>query len=280
MSAPQNAPAGWYPQPDGSQRYWDGYQWTEHVSPLSDPAETAGSADVPVRPWFKKKRVIIPTVALVFVVVIAALSNGNDTPGTPSAIQTPSPSPTVEATQGATPEPAEPEEAETDPVEEVDEEQDAEAEAPQEEETPARTVSQTQAIRSAESYLALTAFSRKGLISQLKYEGFSGSDAEFAIDHLDPDWAEQALRSAEDYLDFSAFSSKGLINQLEFEGYSTDDATYGVDNVEVDWMEQASLKAEEYLSFTSFSRSSLIDQLKFEGFSAEQAAHGADSVGL
>jgi TM2 domain-containing membrane protein YozV len=27
-----NAPAGWYPQPDGSQRYWDGIQWSVHTS--------------------------------------------------------------------------------------------------------------------------------------------------------------------------------------------------------------------------------------------------------
>ena len=26
------APAGWYPQPDGSQRYWDGSAWTSHVA--------------------------------------------------------------------------------------------------------------------------------------------------------------------------------------------------------------------------------------------------------
>ena len=26
-------PAGWYPQPDGRQRYWDGQQWTEHFGP-------------------------------------------------------------------------------------------------------------------------------------------------------------------------------------------------------------------------------------------------------
>jgi hypothetical protein len=26
------APAGWYPQPDGTQRYWDGSAWTEHIS--------------------------------------------------------------------------------------------------------------------------------------------------------------------------------------------------------------------------------------------------------
>jgi TM2 domain-containing membrane protein YozV len=28
-----NAPAGWYPQPDGSQRYWDGESWTHHQPP-------------------------------------------------------------------------------------------------------------------------------------------------------------------------------------------------------------------------------------------------------
>lgn len=26
-------PAGWYPQPDGTQRYWDGSAWTEHTAP-------------------------------------------------------------------------------------------------------------------------------------------------------------------------------------------------------------------------------------------------------
>lgn len=26
------APAGWYPQPDGTQRYWDGGQWTQHFA--------------------------------------------------------------------------------------------------------------------------------------------------------------------------------------------------------------------------------------------------------
>ena len=23
---------GWYPQPDGTQRYWDGREWTEHTA--------------------------------------------------------------------------------------------------------------------------------------------------------------------------------------------------------------------------------------------------------
>ena len=28
-----SSPAGWYPQPDGQQRYWDGQQWTEKFAP-------------------------------------------------------------------------------------------------------------------------------------------------------------------------------------------------------------------------------------------------------
>jgi hypothetical protein len=36
-----SAPAGWYPQPDGRQRYWDGSAWTEH---FHDPAAATPEA--------------------------------------------------------------------------------------------------------------------------------------------------------------------------------------------------------------------------------------------
>ena len=29
--------AGWYPQPDGQQRYWDGRQWTQDFAPGVPP---------------------------------------------------------------------------------------------------------------------------------------------------------------------------------------------------------------------------------------------------
>ena len=38
-----NVPAGWYPDGQGSQRWWDGTQWTEHAHP--DLAAQAGQAD-------------------------------------------------------------------------------------------------------------------------------------------------------------------------------------------------------------------------------------------
>ncbi|NHB85128.1 DUF2510 domain-containing protein [Tessaracoccus sp. HDW20] len=65
----QQHPAGWYSQPDGSQRFWDGQQWTNHVAPgqaqaagltapqPTGPTEPQGTAP---RPWFKKKRIVIP----------------------------------------------------------------------------------------------------------------------------------------------------------------------------------------------------------------------------
>lgn len=31
-----SAPPGWYPQPDGRHRYWDGSAWTEQLMPASD----------------------------------------------------------------------------------------------------------------------------------------------------------------------------------------------------------------------------------------------------
>jgi colicin import membrane protein len=96
------------------------------------------------------------------------------------------------------------------------------------EEYPGETVAQENARRSAESYLDTSAFSRIGLIKQLKFEGYSTSDATYAVDAVSPNWNQQAAKSAENYLDTSSFSRSGLIQQLEFEGYTEQQAVYGV----------------------------------------------------
>jgi hypothetical protein len=90
------------------------------------------------------------------------------------------------------------------------------------------TVSQSNARRSAESYLSVSAFSRTGLIKQLEFEGFSLIDATYAVDAVDVDWNEQAAKSAASYLEVSSFSRSGLIKQLEFEGFTREQAEYGV----------------------------------------------------
>lgn len=89
------------------------------------------------------------------------------------------------------------------------------------------------AIRSAESYLLMTGFSRDGLIEQLSSpygDGYSVSDATAAVDSLSVDWNAQAVRSAEQYLQMTGFSCSGLIEQLSSEygsKYTNDQATYG-----------------------------------------------------
>jgi len=87
--------------------------------------------------------------------------------------------------------------------------------------------SQQNAIRSAQQYLEISAFSRSGLIDQLEYEGFSTEDATFAVDSLNVDWNEQAARSAEQYLEMTSFSLSGLIDQLVYEGFTHAQAEYG-----------------------------------------------------
>lgn len=99
------APAGWYPQPDGTQRYWDGNAWTEHIAspPVPAPASTAPSTATgttagyayptqsaagangggaaaqaaPSRPWFKQKRFVIPGGIAALVIVGSVANAGN-----------------------------------------------------------------------------------------------------------------------------------------------------------------------------------------------------------
>jgi hypothetical protein len=148
-----------------------------------------------LRPWFQKKRFIVP-LALVAIMGISVASNpgGSDAPQRESSVTTPESSETAET----------------------------------QEEAVTETIGQKNARESAESYLDFSAFSRQGLIDQLEFEDYSTEDAEYAVDILNVDWKEQAAKSAESYLEFTSFSRDGLIDQLVFEGYTQEEAEYGV----------------------------------------------------
>jgi colicin import membrane protein len=198
------------------------------------------------RPWFKKKRFILPAIAAVLLVFGVAAGGGAETEPTSAA-----PTPTVVETEEATV--SAEEQASADAAKEAEDAKKAEEEA-------AAKAAQEEADKAAAEKAAADAAAEeaaKGTVAQ-----------------------QNAKESAESYLDFTAFSYTGLIDQLEFEGYSTEDATWAVDRVEVDWNEQAAKSAASYLDFTSFSRQGLIDQLEFGGFTPEQAAYGADQAGL
>jgi hypothetical protein len=109
---------------------------------------------------------------------------------------------------------------------------------PAEPEKPAMTTAQSSAVRSAESYLSFSAFSRVGLTEQLTSEygeGFMPEDAEFAIAYLEStgavDWNQEAAESAKSYLDFQGFSRDGLYEQLTSEygeAFTPDQANFGL----------------------------------------------------
>ena len=91
------------------------------------------------------------------------------------------------------------------------------------------TSGEQNALDAARLYLDIMPFSYKGLTDQLKYDGYTDSEARYAADHCGADWYHQAVLSAKKYLEIMSFSKSGLISQLEYEGYTHDQALYGVD---------------------------------------------------
>ena len=217
----EQPPAGWYPDSTGTTRWWDGEQWTEHTPP--PPPTQAASPEAPSeralttaapesttrtqapvrthadakaekayakasRPWFKKKRFILPLGLVALIVIFAGTSGGGD--NTTATDDSPSQSSDT-GTQD---------------------------EAPAEEQSePEMTAGQRNALRSAENYLSVAPFSRKGLIQQLSSDagdGYSKKNATFAADHVEVSWKEQAAKAAKNYLEISGFSRQGLIQQL------------------------------------------------------------------
>jgi Host cell surface-exposed lipoprotein len=92
----------------------------------------------------------------------------------------------------------------------------------------ASPISRANAVRSAHQYVPFQAFSLKGLVSQLKYEGFSTSDATYGASHSGANWRKEAVEAAKGYLQSQAFSRSGLISQLKYEGFTSSQALYGV----------------------------------------------------
>lgn len=89
------------------------------------------------------------------------------------------------------------------------------------------TLGEKNALNTAKQYLNYTAFSYKGLVEQLEFEGYTSEEAKFGADNCGADWNEQAAKCAQQYMDYTSFSRSGLIDQLEYEGFTKEQAEYG-----------------------------------------------------
>jgi hypothetical protein len=154
---------------------------------------------------------------------------------------------------------------------------------------PSMTTSQQQAVDAAEGYLSEgQGFSEEGLLSQLTSSagnGFSKSDAEFAINYLHPNWDQQAVDAAKGYLsEGQGFSEQGLLSQLTSSagsGFTQAQAEYAVNYLHPDWDAQAVDAAKGYLQLGGFSQASLLQQLTSSagsGFTQAQAEYAVNQT--
>jgi hypothetical protein len=183
---------------------------------------SAQPGPTPQRPWYKKKRFLIP-IGLVALFMVAGIFGGNSdkttttdavadtsTSATTTAPATTAPATTAPVVADSTTAPAAVEGSTTPPA-------PAPTKTKPVKTKPAMTTSQEQAVGEAEDYLSTQSFSRLGLIQQLSSSygsGFPKGDAIYAVDHIKVNWNEQAVKTARDYLSEQHFSRLGLIQQL------------------------------------------------------------------
>ena len=141
------------------------------------------------------------------------------------------------------------------------------------------TAEHLRAKERASRYVTNSAFSRDGLIHQLKFNGFSETAAEYGADHSGADWMEQAVKKARSYVNNNAFSYAGLVHQLEYNKFTHEQAIYGADHSGLDTKEQALKKAKSYITNNAFSYTGLIHQLEYNQYSHEDAVYAADNCG-
>lgn len=177
------------------------------------------------KPFYKKLWVWVIVGLFVFFANIDTDSGGSTTPAKKD------PAKTLEEVNEAE-EKLDELEAELDAaIEEGTEAVTTEVEAEEEPAKPEMTVSQENAVITAERYISMGGFSKKSLAEQIEYEGFPKEDVDFAIANIDVDWKEQCKQSAERYMEMGGFSKQSLTEQLQYEGFLPDEVTYGVQQV-------------------------------------------------
>lgn len=94
------------------------------------------------------------------------------------------------------------------------------------------------ALRSAESYLKYSDFSKTKLYEQLTSEygsKYPADAAQYAIDNVKADWKAEALDAAKAYQKYTPMSDSELYDQLTSEygsGFTPEEAQYAIDNLD------------------------------------------------
>ena len=93
--------------------------------------------------------------------------------------------------------------------------------------TAAATENQQKALDKANEYVDTLPLSRKGLIKQLEYDGYTTDVATYAADNCSANWNKEAKEMAEQYMDSPTYTYKDMVQQLETEGFTKEQAKFG-----------------------------------------------------
>jgi hypothetical protein len=162
------------------------------------------------RPWFKKKRFLLPLIIVAIIIISSIANAGKDKPSTTAA-----PSADASAAASAAPAPAK-------------------STAPAE---PAVPTEYKSALKKAESYSETMHMSKAGIYQQLTSEfgeKFSPKAAQYAVDNLKADYNANALAKAKSYQETMSMSPEAIRQQLTSasgEKFTPAEADYAVKNL-------------------------------------------------
>ncbi len=102
----------------------------------------------------------------------------------------------------------------------------AEAEASKNMQDTGVSLGKSNAVKAAKLHLSTFGMSCKGLVDQLKYEGYTDEEAQYGAENCGADWNEQAVISAKQHLAVLSMSRIEMIDQLIYEGFTQEQAEY------------------------------------------------------
>lgn len=76
-----STPAGWYDQGDGSQRYWSGTEWTEHLAPAAAAVVPTGMHAGGITQVVAPKNPALSLLGSFFIPGLGQLMNGDTSKG-------------------------------------------------------------------------------------------------------------------------------------------------------------------------------------------------------
>jgi hypothetical protein len=188
---------------------------TDGSAPLNPKAERAAdkARAKALRPWFKKKRFIIPAVLVALIVVISISNAGNKSTDQASTVASTTTAPAASDVPAAAP---------------------ATPAAPAAPAVPAEFKS---ALNKAQTYSDTMQMSKAGLYDQLTSqagEQFTAEAGQYAVDNVKADWNANALGKAKTYQKTMSMSPAAIRDQLTSqagEKFTAGEADYAIQHL-------------------------------------------------